>query len=368
VERIRDNPASIKQPTVDPSDAPVLPPGLFVPRRRASDHPAIDAVPDWCNLGITLRVAISVNLIFFGAVGAAARSWGAWLGGCLDVAANIEPILIASLLFCCLLRRSMTRWPWRWQVGATLATPALLTVILESALGPLIDLEPGLLLRDALVAGALCGGILYWAHLRSQSNLPALAEARLQALQARIRPHFLFNSLNAVLGLIRIDPKRAEMLLEDLAELFRVLMRDPRERVSLADEIALCRQYLSIESLRLGERLEIKTSVDENATATQVPLLLLQPLIENAVHHGIEPCSEPGLIELVVTRNGHFVDILIANPWLGDAAARPGNQMALENVRQRLNLLYDLEAHLSTSVRDGRFEVRLRLPFEDAGA
>jgi two-component system sensor histidine kinase AlgZ len=362
VDRTRDNPASIKQPAIL-ADVPPGPLGLDIPRRRASDRPSIDAVPDWCNLGITLRVAISVNALFFGVVGAGSRTWRGWLGGCLDAAANIEPILLASLLFGCLLRRSMTGLPQRWQVGATLVLPALLTILLEAALGPLIGLDAGLLWRDALVAAALCGGILYWAYLRSQSNLPALAEARLQALQARIRPHFLFNSLNAVLGLIRTDPKRAESILEDLADLFRVLLRDPRERVRLADEIALCRQYLDIESLRLGDRLDVQFNVDPAATTTVVPLLLLQPLIENAVHHGIEPSAASGRITLDVARKGSFVEILISNPWLGEGAARPGNQMALENVRQRLHLLYDLEGQLSTTVRDARFEVRMRLPF-----
>jgi two-component system sensor histidine kinase AlgZ len=363
VQSNRDNDASIEQPATPPPGAEALPPGVIVPRRRASDRPSIDALPDWCNLGITLRVVTSVNLLFFGVVGVSARSWGVFVSGCLDVAASLEPILFASLLLGCLARRLLLPLAAPWQVAGNLAISVAATLIVEALLGPLSGLGSGYAWRDAALAATVCGAILYWAYLRSQSNLPALAEARLQALQARIRPHFLFNSLNAVLGLIRTDPKRAESMLEDLAELFRVLMRDPRERVTLAEEIELCRQYLAIEALRLGERLQVHTDIEIGASGTLVPLLLLQPLVENAVHHGIEPSTAVGRIDLEVARNGSFVDILIANPWLGERAKRPGNQMALENVRQRLNLLYDLEGQLTTAVKNGRFEVRVRLPY-----
>ncbi len=332
---------------------------LVLPAALAVEGP----VPDWCNLGVMLRVMLGVNALFCGIAGGEAVGWRSWIDLYVNAAATVEPVLVASLMLGCLLRRLTRSQDDRFQVLAAILVPAILTFALQSLLGPLLVGDPGLILRNCLVAAVVSAAVLYWFHMRNQSNLPALAEARLQALQARIRPHFLFNSLNAVLGLIRTEPRRAESVLEDLADLFRVLMRDRRDRVALSEEISLCQQYLSIETLRLGERLKVEMSVAPSAEGALVPLLLLQPLVENAVHHGIEQSSEPGTIDLIVTRHGAFVDILVSNPWQPGKSSRPGNQMGLENVRQRLSLLHDLEARLDTEVRGGRFEVRVRLPY-----
>jgi two-component system sensor histidine kinase AlgZ len=178
----------------------------------------------------------------------------------------------------------------------------------------------------------------------------------------------VFNSLNAVLGLVRADPRRAETALEDLADLFRVLMRDSRERVPLREEVALCKQYLAIEMLRLGERLHVEWHVDDGATHALVPSLLLQPLIENAVHHGIEPAAEGGHITIHIKQSGAYVDIVITNPVQNAAVTQSrlhtGNQIGLDNVRQRLALVHDLEARLETAIINGRFEVRLQMPIQ----
>lgn len=358
-EVVGDKGESIKQPSdVSTSDTGVP---------RATDAPPLSvtggAIPDWCNLGIVLRVVLGVNAIFFGVAAGEAATLRAWLDQCLKAAVTLEPVLVTSLLLGCLIKRLLSRVGVPVQVAVTVAVPAILTVALQTELAPLIQDDAALLLRNALTAALVCGVVLYWSYLRGRSNLPALAEARLEALQARIRPHFFFNSLNAVLGLIRRDPKRAETVLEDLADLFRVLMRDRRDRVTLEEELALCRQYLDIESVRLGDRLKVRMDIDAGVEGALVPLLLLQPLVENAVHHGIEPAATPGTIEIQVVRHGSFVDILIVNPWLGTGQARHGNQIGLDNVRQRLLLLHDLEAQLVTAVRDGRFELRLRLPF-----
>jgi two-component system sensor histidine kinase AlgZ len=194
-----------------------------------------------------------------------------------------------------------------------------------------------------------------------------LIEARLQALQARIRPHFLFNSLNAVLSLIRSEPKQAEETLEDLADLFRVLMRDARDMTTLEKEIRLCRQYLSIEKVRLGDRLQVKWEAinisDSVLQKAQIPSLLLQPLLENAVHYGVEPATGPALIHVKLNRSIDRLEIAVINPVHGDQASSDGNHMALNNIRERLALLYDVEAQITTSAENGFFEVRLRFPY-----
>jgi two-component system sensor histidine kinase AlgZ len=352
---------SIKQP-------PEALPGKAAPVsfQRSVGAPRLDAVegpiPDWCNAGIGVRIIAVVNGAAMLIAAIMSSDILLWAATCLRFALILEPVLLTSLLLCCLVRPATRSWPVSAQIALVLLIPALATLAIETGLRNLYLSGPTMQVRDMVIAALVAACTLYWAQLRSQSHLPALAEARLAALQARIRPHFLFNSLNAVLGLIRSDPKRAETLLEDLADLFRVLMRDHHERVSLADELAVCRKYLEIERLRLGARLIVHLAIDPRAESAQVPLLLLQPLIENAVLHGIEPSSSVGVIEVRAERRGNVLEIVISNPWNGDDARR-GHQIGLANVRQRLELLHDLEATLDTRVHHERYEVHMRLPY-----
>ncbi len=354
LESISQPPAAI--PLVDPIDETLEETALAV------DSP----VPDWCNLGLMLRIVVAINVLFLCVAALRAGSTAQWLDQWLRLAMLVEPVLIASLLFGCLLRRVTWRWPEPLQFAIPLLLPAVLTVAAEQTIGDLLVAVPGGSWRGAVFATLLAASVLYWAKLRERAYSPALAEAQLQALQSRIRPHFLFNSLNAALGLIRSDPRRAETVLEDISDLFRVLMRDSRERVPLGNEVALCKQYLAIEQLRLGDRLIVNWRIDDGALGALVPTLLLQPLIENAVHHGIEPSANPGTIDIDIGRTGRTIDIGITNPWQGTASAEVtrGNRIGLDNVRQRLALVHDLEAHIDSSVRDGRYVVRIRLPAE----
>jgi two-component system sensor histidine kinase AlgZ len=205
--------------------------------------------------------------------------------------------------------------------------------------------------------------LLVYFDLRGRALSPALSEARLQALQARIRPHFLFNSINAVLSLIRTDPKRAETALEDMAELFRVLMADNRELTPLAREIELCRQYLSLEQLRLGDRLRVEWYVDKMPADALIPPLVLQPLVENAVYHGVEPSAEPGVIDINAYKSREEVHLVLRNPYRKDGNHHSGNKMALANIRERLSLHFDAEAGLRTTVTDTTYQVHIVLPY-----
>jgi two-component system sensor histidine kinase AlgZ len=221
------------------------------------------------------------------------------------------------------------------------------------------SLGPALLLA-ALVAATL----LAYLRLRAKAYSPALVEARLQALQARIRPHFLFNSLNAVLSLIRRDPKRAERALEDLADVFRTLMSEPRQFVRLADEIALLERYAGIEQLRLGERLRITWELDAAPSDALLPPLVLQPLLENAVFHGVEPGTAAGDVLVRIERRGDRVLARIENPYVADQQRRAGNRMALENIRERLALFFDAEARIRTSADGRRYRVEIEMPYK----
>jgi two-component system sensor histidine kinase AlgZ len=223
-----------------------------------------------------------------------------------------------------------------------------------------LDPEPGS--RAWLWSGLAAATMLAWFDLSIRARAPAVTEAKMMALTARIRPHFLFNSLNAVLGVMRSDPRRAEAALEELSDLFRVLMRDNRELVPLSEEIALARQYVELERLRLGERLSVRWEVESCPPDALVPPLMLQPLLENAVYHGIEPLPGGEIVVRLSGRDDRVV-IEISNPCPPQATASSGNQMALANIRERLMLFFDLEATLEVEQRVGGYRVAIRLPY-----
>jgi two-component system sensor histidine kinase AlgZ len=218
---------------------------------------------------------------------------------------------------------------------------------------------PRMLVLAAVAAAALLG----YFRLFAKAYSPALIEARLQALQARIRPHFLFNSLNTVLSLIRRDPKRAERALENLADLFRTLMSEPRQFVRLAEEIALLERYAELEQLRLGERLQIIWELDAAPVDALLPPLVLQPLLENAVHHGVEPGTGPGQVLVRIERRGDRVIARIENPYIEEQQKRVGNRMALENIRERLLLFFDAEARIRTTTDKARYRIEIEMPY-----
>jgi two-component system sensor histidine kinase AlgZ len=200
-----------------------------------------------------------------------------------------------------------------------------------------------------------------WLRLRALATLPAETTARLAELQSRIRPHFLFNTLNTALVLVRLDPARAEGVLEDLAELFRVAISDTSESVTLAEEVELARRYLAIEQIRFGKRMQVTWELDPEAGLALVPPLLLQPLVENAVRHGIEPADAPGSIRVRtrVKLGRALVSIVNTVP---DAPSQPGNGIALRNVRDRLRLMHDVAAQFEARREEDVFRVQIVLP------
>jgi two-component system sensor histidine kinase AlgZ len=233
------------------------------------------------------------------------------------------------------------------------------------------DLMPGRnlpFLHVALLTLLATGAILFYFDLRSRALSPAVAEARIQALQARIRPHFLYNSINAVISLVRSDPRGAERALEDMADLFRVLMADNRTLAPIAEEVQLARQYLAIEAIRLGERLKVSWRVDSMPADALVPPMVLQPLVENAVYHGIEPSPAGGEIAIDIQRAGAQVHMTLTNPLPAANRHAPGNRMAIANIRERLQLHFDAEATMRSEERDGMYVVTIRIPYLTAAA
>ena len=321
-------------------------------------------LPDFRNQGVWLRLLLAANVLMLMVALIGNRHLSQLLREVVELAALVEPALLLTLTLLYLLGPRLQRLSWA--LG--------LTIVVVVSMGAMASVEAALALafqsssgwRAPLAAGGAAVLVIYWFGLRSRAQAPALAEARLSALTARIRPHFFFNSLNAVLGIMREDARRAETALEELAELFRALMRDNRELTLLSEEIALARKYLDIERFRLGDRLQVIWTVDACPPDALAPPLLLQPLLENAVYHGIEPLSEPGEIHVCIKNTSDGVRIEIDNPVTANREPRPGNHMAMENLRERLMLFYDLEARLETRQADGRYWVCVDLPMRSA--
>ncbi len=320
-------------------------------------------LPDFRNLGVMIRVLLLVNVGALFAAAVRAGEAAEILPNLMAISASLEPPLIAALIVLNLSSPVLLRM--RYWVGLALALVAVAVIAallleVQRAFGRLVP-------RTDLVwhaSWAMFAGIVVatYFRLRDRAFSPALAEARLQALQARIRPHFLFNSINAVLSLLRSNPRRAEGALEDLSELFRSLMADNRALTPLAEEMALTRQYLSLEQLRLGDRLVVNWNVDPRAHTAMVPPLFLQPLVENAVYHGVEPGVGPGTIYINAEVRGDQLRLLLTNPYKPEHQHRQGNRMALDNIRQRLQLHFDVDARLETRVVGERFEISITLP------
>ncbi len=327
------------------------------------------ALPDFRNLGTILRILVAVN----GAALAIAFAREPRLAALADewavVSGYVEPQLFGELL----LLWIVAPWVSRLRPAAGVAAVTVVTVAVAMGVQLLmlrLTGEPFTLpLRGLVFALVAQFVLLAYFRLRARALSPAITEARLQALQARIRPHFLFNSITAVLSLMRKEPRRAETALEDLAELFRVLMRDNRDLTPLTDEVELCRQYLDLEQLRLGDRLVVDWNVKSMPGDALVPPLVLQPLLENAVYHGIEPSTEQGVISINIFASRDEVHAVLKNPYVANSEGhRAGNKMAIANIRERLALHFDAEASLDSRVTRDGYEVHIRIPYRTAKA
>jgi two-component system sensor histidine kinase AlgZ len=326
-----------------------------------------DALPDFRNVGVIARIAVAVILAAFVAAAIKAHSFAHLADEFLDLALGVGPVLIASLVLLPAAGPWLARLPY-WVAVTLIAVGVMWLTAGVQWVRASVDVESeslGIIRAGgfALLVTALLAG---YFHLRNRAFSPALAEARLQALQARIRPHFLYNTLNAVLSLIRKDPKRAETALEDLAELYRMVMADAKNLTTLAHELDLTRQYLNLEQLRLGQRLVVRWDTEDAPRDALVPPLLLQPLVENAVYHGVEPGAGPGTIEIAIRRTRDQVHLKLTNPYHPEHQHRQGNRMALANITERLALHFDVEAKLESGVQGENYEIAITIPYRRA--
>ena len=333
--------------------------------RSIRENLSLAGLPDLRKPGTWLRVLLVVNFGALLGTLAANRQWRFFFAELAELAALIEPVTLVSLAFLSLASTWLTRLS-KW-LGAVLVVllVLLVTAAVRSLFAAMHLIEPDVAGFSRISLWVVIGVtlLLGWFEISGRVRSPALAEARLLALTARIRPHFLFNALNAVLGVMRSDPRRAETALEELADLFRVLMRENADLVPLSEEILVARQYINLERLRLGERVRVVWDMAACPPDPLVPPLMLQPLLENAVYHGIEPATEPGEITIRFERKDSRLRVELSNPVAAADRHAQGNQMALSNIRERLMLFFDLEATMTTQVSAGRYCVCIEFPY-----
>jgi two-component system sensor histidine kinase AlgZ len=316
---------------------------------------------DACHVGVVLRAVLFVEAVMavgaiFGAAGPAE-----WLLRLATISAAALPATIAWLVIACALKRALENLHPAAQQAFGIGLGAAVGLFgcgLVAATG--FSPNPPWV-ASAATGSLLAAGLVTALVLRAKARMPADAAAKLSQLQSRIRPHFLFNTLNSAIALVREDPARAEAILEDLSDLFRYALVERGDSVTLADEIDLARRYLEIEQVRFGDRLRIEWSIDPDAGSARVPPLVLQPLVENAVKHGVEPSEDGAQVKVTTQRRGSTVVIRVTNTVPAGQGA-PGNGVALANVRERLSLLHDVQGQFQAQLKDGVYQVRMEVP------
>ena len=307
---------------------------------------------DVCRAGVVLRAVLGVQAAQAAALLFMPGGALEWLLRLAFVTGGTLPATLLWLVAGCSLKKPLARLPVQAQMAILMA----LTVDVRAA-------PPWL---ASAVAGALLAAVLTAALMwRVRGRAPAATTARLAELQSRIRPHFLFNTLNTAIALVRGEPEKAERVLEDLADLFRHALAEQGDSATLAQEIELARRYLDIEQIRFGERLRVQWSLDARTLAARLPPLILQPLVENAVKHGVEPSPSGAQLRVSTRLRGQVAVIKVTNT-VPAGQGRKGHGIALGNVRDRLKLLHDMEGSFKTALIGDLYQARLEVPMTAA--
>ena len=287
----------------------------------------------------------------------------------------IQWIALTSAALVCQLRGRLNRLPQAWAALAVVALVAFDTLLFSLLARALMSwvfaaAMPSLwhwdILANVLIAAIISGLVMRYFYVQEQLRVKDRAElkSRIQALQSRIRPHFLFNSMNIIATLIRIDPDAAEQAVEDLSSLFRASLKDSGSEVSLAEELALCERYIRIEQLRLGERLGVEWRIELEPESVALPLLTLQPLLENAIYHGIQPLAGGGVVRIAAAIEQGRVVLRVSNPKQDGTSAHQGNRMALDNIRHRLEALHGPSVSVSARSQQQHYEIEISYPLQ----
>jgi two-component system sensor histidine kinase AlgZ len=331
-------------------------------------------LPNFCNWDAFLRLLLVVELM---AIAFALVSYSGGSSLFVHIALISLVMLwvgLATAAILCLITRQKWLGDHLRTTIIAISVTLLMTVlasILSLGFGGMLNFSPTAqnvgftLMRNLAIALILIGLTLryFYLHYESELRLQVQAQARLQALQARIRPHFLFNSMNTIASLTHDHPDLAEHAIENLADLFRASLA-AEASISLQQELELTRSYIDLEALRLGDRLEVNWQLPAKEPLLNLPALTLQPLVENAIYHGIEPLTAGGVIDIVISALDANIEISISNPLITGQSdsQRKGNQMAIENIRERLALAFDGAALMNLSETETRYTVKLTIP------
>ncbi|KKL59549.1 hypothetical protein LCGC14_2214210, partial [marine sediment metagenome] len=343
-----------------------------------NNKPASDQeffIPDLCNVQAVLFLVLVAELLAIvlelAESGLRAFNWQSFALASLF----IQWVFLLSAALLCQLRSGLSDWPL--PRAASLCYLVILAVVASaSALGQWLlsgvfsgsgqwRLDGWKLASDVLMCAVLAGIVLRYFYLTQQLRLNQRAElqARIQALQSRIRPHFLFNSMNIIASLIAVDQEAAETAVEDLAGLFRASLAEVATQVTFAEELELCRRYTRIEKLRLGERLQMDWQVDQVPQSLNIPSLTLQPLLENAIYHGIQQMPKGGTVTVIAHYQQGIFTLTVINPVVDPVVDKPGtnvdgNRLAQDNIHRRLQALYGPKAGLTTELNQQRHQHR----------
>jgi two-component system sensor histidine kinase AlgZ len=278
----------------------------------------------------------------------------------------------AALL--CGLRGQLTRLPPKLLFLACWALLLVVTLLVSIvgwkvaswiALPGMVGAQERFVLSNVTISALISPLLLryFWVQNQWREQVQAEGEARYQALHARIRPHFLFNALNSVAALIAIKPREAEAMVEDLADLFRASLGKQARVAPLKDEIEVVRAYLRIEQIRLGEKLRVDWALADDVLDVPFPPLALQPLVENAVLHGVSRARDGGTIRITAQRKGEDLVVEVESPMAPtDAPSTPGSGTAVRNIAQRLSLIYGERAQVEIGAEGDVFRATLRVP------
>jgi two-component system sensor histidine kinase AlgZ len=329
-------------------------------------------LPDFCSAPIVFKailLGLAITGIFIlSTLGTYQQSWENWS----LISWFVLWVVMSSMLLLCLGRR------WLKRLSPTFAAFFSIVIILAVTWG-LSEfawfqvLQPvqfeqqefehyRFVLRNlgiSTILGIIVLHYLYLSYHREQQAVLSL-QARLQALQSRMQPHFLFNAMNTIASLTRVDPGKAETAIEDLSDLLRAALADASERITLAQELALCRSYLDLELQRLGARLDIEWMVDLLPQDALIPTFALQTLLENAIRHGIQTQAEGGIVHVSGLCDGRYIQIEVENPL--PAAARSGHRIALRNLQERLHAYYERKGYVEIE-QTNTFKVKMRFPY-----
>lgn len=344
--------------------------------KRQDGEPREGFLPDFCNSHNVFLVVLMAQLLALVLTLAPGMETERFWRRLAFISLFVQWVSLSAIVVLCLFRRwfddgnAIKAGVISYAISLSLTfLYSLAAIWILQSLGLLeadSDANSGFIRRNLVICAIVSAVVLRYFYVQSQwkTNTEAEARSRIQALQARIRPHFLFNSMNTIASLTRTQPEEAERAVEDLADLFRVSLAD-RNMLTLGEEVDITKRYLNIEGHRLGDRLKVEWQIDPAVDLrTEIPALIMQPLVENALYHGIEPLTEGGVVTISLKKRGNSTRVSVSNPLSEktDQRQHKGNKMAQDNIRQRLALAYSLESPLKVEDTGKHYTVSFNIP------